>query len=117
MLGAYFMQPMKDDRGRTNYRAMALFIPMGLALGKVLWLLQVQSNDEFWNLPPIGFVFYGLLLGSLLPTVIDWTIWRKFHDFDAKMARPIGLASVIPMSESDRNLLKSEIEKAKNFKF
>jgi hypothetical protein len=110
-LGVYLLQSYKD------HRVKALFIPMGLSMGKVLWLLQVQSNEAFWSLPSISFVFYGLLIGSLLPMVLDWTIWRKFHDFDAKMARPIGLASVIPMSESDRKLLQAEIEKAKNFKF
>lgn len=110
-LGVYLLQSYKD------HRVKALFIPMGLSMGKVLWLLQVQSNEEFWSLPSISFVFYGLLIGSLLPMVLDWTIWRKFHDFDAKMARPIGLVNVIPMSEVDRKILKSEIEKAKSFSF
>jgi hypothetical protein len=110
LLGAYLYLPM-------NNRVKALFIPMGLTVGKILWLMQITSNEEFWGLPPISFVFYGLLIGSLLPMVLDHLIWRKFHDFDGKMARLIGIVNISDMSEGNKKMLIGEIKKAQSFSF
>jgi hypothetical protein len=110
LLGVYLWLPL-------NNRAKGLFIPIGLTVGKILWLLQITSNDEFWHLPSISFLFYGLLIGSLLPMVLDHLVWRKFHDFDGKMARIEGLANILTISEADKAMLIQEIKKAKAFSF
>jgi hypothetical protein len=110
MLGAYLWMPVSN-------RAKGLFIPMGLTLGKILWLMQVSSNEEFWTVPSISFIFYGLLIASLLPMVLDHLIWRKFHDFDGKMARLIGIVNISDMSEDNKKMLIGEIKKAQSFSF
>jgi hypothetical protein len=110
LLGVYFYSDYTK-------KAKALYFPMGMALGKVLWLIQVSSNDEFNSLPSIAFLFYGLMISALLPTVLDHLIWRKFHDFDGKMARIEGLTNVLPMDDKSKSMLVNEIKKARSFKF
>jgi hypothetical protein len=108
LLGVYFWMP------QTN-KAKGLFLPIGFTVGKILWLMQVSSNQEFDQLPPLAFVIYGLLIGSLLPTVIDHLAWRKFHKHDGIIKRMDGLFQV-PMSAEDKvKLLERNWSDYKNF--
>jgi hypothetical protein len=60
-------------------RAYALVVPTGYTISKILWLLTVTSNEQFWQMPTGSFLFAGVLISFTLFIMLDWLAHNKFH--------------------------------------
>lgn len=88
LIGVWLLFP------RGSKRAYALVVPTGYTLGKILWYIQVSSNEEFHSILPISFVGLGCLISFFFFVALDWLAHNKFHRKDAFDARYDGLAEV-----------------------
>lgn len=88
LLGAFLLFP-KDSK-----RAYFLIIPAGYVLAKILWLITVTNNAEFWSVIPSSFILIGMLISTVLFVLTDWLTWRKFHGEDSFEKREKGLYQI-----------------------
>jgi hypothetical protein len=75
-------------------RAYALVVPTGYTISKILWLLTVTSNEQFWQMPTGSFLFAGVLISFTLFIMLDWLAHNKFHGLDSFDARLEGLYNI-----------------------
>lgn len=73
LIGVWFMFPYRDAR------AYGLAIPAGFTIGKLLWLIQCTSNEDFYAVVPASFILIGALLSVFLFIVSDWLVHNVFH--------------------------------------
>lgn len=76
LIGVWFLFP------QGSKRAYALTVPSGYTLGKILWLLQCTSNDDFYSVVPLSFIGLGALLSVFFFVAFDWLVHNKFHGED-----------------------------------
>jgi hypothetical protein len=98
-------------------RAYGIAIPLGFLLQKIALIALCTSNEEWHTWMNWPLFAGGILLAITLFISFDHFIWRKYHDFDAKMARLIGLVTISQMPEKEKLRMIDEIEKAKSFSF
>lgn len=82
-----------------------LAIPFGLIAGKILWLLQVTSHEEFHQLPSFLSVIAGLVIGYLIIRILDYLVWRQEHAMNALIDSLEGLFSIPDMDHKQRTEL------------
>jgi len=81
-IGVYHLFPTGSKR------AYALALPMGYLIGKMIWLYQIQSNEEFYQIAPLSVILVGILLSVIILFLSDWLAWRWAHRtraFDARL--------------------------------
>lgn len=88
LIGAWFLFPVGSKR------AYALTVPAGFTVGKILWLIQCTSNQDFYSVVPLSFILIGALISAFLFIALDWLVWRKCHREDAFDARIDGLVKL-----------------------
>jgi hypothetical protein len=111
LIGAFHHYPYGSKR------AYGVVIPLGFMLQKLVLIVLCTSDEEWHTWMNWPLFVGGILLSIVLFISMDHFIWRKYHDFDAKMARVQGLVLISSAKESEKNLICQEIEKAKNFNF
>jgi hypothetical protein len=77
LLGVFLLFP------RSSKRSYLLSVPTGYVISKIIWLILVTSNQEFWSVVPASFFVMGVLISFALFLTLDWLTWRKFHRVDA----------------------------------
>ena len=77
----------------SKYRYVMAY-PIGFALGKIIWLINVQNNAEFHQLEPVSFPLLCMLAVAVFIYVSNYLFHAQFHRADAFDARLNGLAQV-----------------------
>lgn len=112
-VGAYHLFPSKSKR------AFLLSIPMGFAIGKIIWLCSVSSNEQFYEVAPSQIVFVGILISLVVLFSVEWFAWRNEHRFRAFCSRTDSLDNIVDEpSISDakfRSMFKTIYQEKKNF--
>jgi hypothetical protein len=81
-IGVYHLFP------NGSKRAYALALPMGYLIGKIIWLYQIESNEEFEQITPLNVVLVGVLISVIIFFLSEWLAWRWAHRtraFDARL--------------------------------
>lgn len=76
-IGIFFLFPAGSKR------SYFLSIPLALAIAKILWLLTVNSNEDYYSIVPTFFLVVAGLIALLTLFTFDWLTARKYHGFDA----------------------------------
>jgi hypothetical protein len=88
LVGAFLLFP------QGSKRAYLLAVPIGFVLAKIIWLILVTNNAEFWQVVPSSFVLIGILISGVLLLTIDFLTWRQFHGLDSFEKREKGLYQI-----------------------
>lgn len=98
--------------------AFLLCLPsLSVGIIQIYSIITCTSNAEWHQFPSKELIVAGILSTIMLIICIDFFAWRHYHKFHGNMCRLEGLTNIMKISESDRELLLSEIRKAKAFKF
>lgn len=68
--------------------------PIGLAVAKIIWLLQVTSHEEFHSVTPYLYVTYGVLIAIAYVALLNYLVWFKFHRKDSIEPRMDGVVQI-----------------------
>lgn len=93
IVGIWFLFPYRFPRG------YALAVPAGFTLGKILWLIQCTSNEDFYAIVPASFVLIGALISVFLFIASDWLVHNVFHRehaFERRLGTLYNGAKVLP---------------------
>jgi hypothetical protein len=100
-------------------RAYTLALPMGYLLGKIIWLYQIESNEEFEQIPPISIILLGVLISAVILFLNEWLAWRWAHRTRAFDSRLDGLYQIVDeesiSAEKFRSMFKTVYQQKKNF--
>jgi hypothetical protein len=88
LIGIFLLFP------RGCKRAFAMVLPTGFVLAKILWLISVTSNQEFWQVVPASFVMLAMLMSAALFLMINWLTWTQFHGKDSFEKREMGIKQI-----------------------
>lgn len=88
VVGAFMLFP------QGSKRAYLLIAPTGFILAKIIWLYQVDSNNELWAVVPSSLILISVLISAVLLLTIDFLTWRQFHRMDAFEKRLEGLYKI-----------------------
>lgn len=72
-IGVYHLFPTGSKR------AYALALPMGYLIGKIIWLYQIESNEEFYQITPVNIILVGVLISVIILFLSEWLAWRWAH--------------------------------------
>jgi hypothetical protein len=111
LVGLYFVFP-------PSRRTFLISVPtIGWAIAKIIKIILCTSNDDWHANISIPVFIAGVCSSMVLLISVDWFAWRKYHKFDGNMCRLEGLVSISSMPEKEKQILKNEIKKAKDFAF
>jgi hypothetical protein len=85
-LGVYYLF-VNGSSLKFNIKAYLLIPPLGATLGKIIWLLQVSSDQEFHQVAPLLYVMYGCFVGASFLFTIQYLEWRYHHRERAHLTR------------------------------
>jgi hypothetical protein len=88
LLGAFLLFP------QGSKRAYLIAIPAGYVLAKIVWLISVTNNQEFWQVVPSSFVLGGIAISGVVLKIMNWLTWRQFHAVDSFEAKQKGLYQI-----------------------
>jgi hypothetical protein len=111
LIGAFHLFPFGKKR------AYGIAIPLGFILQKIALIALCTSNEDWHTWMSWPLFVAGILTAITLFISFDHFIWRKYHDFDGKMARLSGLVQISNMTSEEKTRLIKEIENAKSFSF
>jgi hypothetical protein len=102
---------------RSSKRAYFIAIPTGYVLAKIIWLIQIKSNQELWQVVPSSFILISILISLVILLTLDFLTWRKFHRVDAFEKRIDGILQVSDDLPSDKvvSMLKLTWRERKDF--
>lgn len=83
-------------------RSYLVSIPTGWTIGKMIWLVSVQNNEQFWQPLPMSVFLMGVLISFVLYLTHDWLTWRQFHRVDSFKAREKGLFQIADDIDPDK---------------
>lgn len=92
-------------------RSYFLVIPITSAIVKILWLSQIQNNEEFHQIVPMYFILPASLIAFVWIFCVDWLMARKYHKLDGIIARIEGLINI----KADHEVIESQVKELKNF--
>lgn len=72
-LGLFFFMP------QGSKRAYLLALPLGEEIGKIIWLISITTNEQYWSIAPFHILFVGFVIAIVLLISSDWLSWRFFH--------------------------------------
>jgi hypothetical protein len=100
-----------------NRKAYLFIAPLGFALTKIVWLWNVDSHEEFLQVPPVAYFIYTFCFTGLVMVLSDYLAWRKYHRADAHERRMDGLCQIADMNNPiQRGFVETWKEmKAKNY--
>lgn len=98
-------------------RSFALAIPTGYHFAKVVWLIQVTSNDEINSLLPAAFIFAGICIGLFWLVSFDMLMSLHYHKRAGALARAEGILKAPNIPDSQRvSLAVKEFDKYNSLK-
>jgi hypothetical protein len=84
IIGAFFLFP------ENSMRAYLLVLPLAFLFAKIMWLLTVNSNEDFDRVvPALAFLVAAAQIAIFILFFFDWMVARKYHGFDALCIRVI----------------------------
>jgi hypothetical protein len=92
-----------------------LSIPIGFVSGKVVWLVQTTSNEDYWSLPGWSYTVVGVSVGYMIIRSMDYFIWKQFHALDALLDSLVGLHQIDIPAEALREKAAPIIQELKQF--
>jgi hypothetical protein len=60
-------------------RAWIIALPMGEEIGKILWLLSITNNEQFWSIAPWHVYVTGICLAVFLLVISEFLTFRFHH--------------------------------------
>lgn len=101
-------------------RSFTLLIPAAYFIGKIIWLYQTESNQEYWTVPSWSFFAQGLFVSTVIFFLIEWFAHRKFHGVDSFEARVKGLGNIVDEEDITdakfRSMFRQTFHAKENFK-
>jgi hypothetical protein len=92
-------------------RAFFLVIPAGYHVSKILWLVQVTSNEEFYRIVPTTFLLLGGLATFVWLFTFNWLMALHYHKREGTIARIIGIMTAPGIDPADKErIAKEQIE-------
>lgn len=88
-IGVYLLFP------NGSKRAYTLALPMGYLIGKIIWLYQIESNDEFYQITPVNIILVGVLISTVIMFLSEWLTWRWSHRIRAFKCRRDNLDNIV----------------------
>jgi hypothetical protein len=100
-------------------RAWIIALPMGEEIGKILWLISITNNEQFWSVAPWHVYVTGISLAVFLLTIAEFITFRYHHRQLKYKATVEGLYNIvdeesIPDSKF-RSMFKTTMIAQKNF--
>lgn len=83
-------------------RKWFMLVPIGYTVSKIIWLSMATSNAEFHTIVPGALVLAITLLIAVLAITAQWLIHSKHHQFDAILARTLGVLQAPGLSTQQR---------------
>jgi hypothetical protein len=68
---------------------------MGYLIGKIIWLYQIESNDEFYQITPVNIILVGILISTVIMFLSEWLTWRWSHRVRAFKCRRDSLDNIV----------------------
>lgn len=81
----------------------ALSIPFGYCIGKIIWLIFCDNNDDFERLGHWSFFAGGVVIGYVLFRMLDYLVWRQEHAMNALIDTLEGLYKAPNIEHEQRN--------------
>lgn len=82
----------------------ALSIPLGLVIGKIIWLTFLcDSNDDFERLGHWSVFAGGIVIGYATILVLDYLVWRQEHVMNAHIDSLQGVYSIKDLDHETRD--------------
>jgi hypothetical protein len=88
-IGVYHLFP------NGSKRAYTLALPMGYLIGKIIWLYQIESNEEFYQITPVNIILVGVLISTVIMFLSEWLTWRWSHRVRAFDCRRDSLDNIV----------------------
>jgi hypothetical protein len=88
-IGVYHLFP------NGSKRAYTLALPMGYLIGKIIWLYQIESNEEFYQITPVNIILVGVLISTVIMFLSEWLTWRWSHRIRAFACRRDSLDNIV----------------------
>lgn len=95
LTGIFFLFP------ENSRRAYFLIIPAGYHLAKILWLLTVDSNEDFYRIVPSSFLVIGSLFAFVHFLTFNWLMSLHFHKREGVIARILGILDTPGLKDRD----------------
>lgn len=108
VLAAFLWIPPKMQRIKFSQRELsfqitrALSIPFGLIVGKIVWLIFCDSNDDFELLGNPLFFLGGVVVSYIAFRVLEYSVWRQEHAMNAIINTLEGLYNTPGFTEEQR---------------
>lgn len=88
LTGIFFLFP------ENSKRAYFLIIPAGYHVGKILWLITVDSNEDFYRTVPSTFWLLGALAAFVWLFTSNYLMGLHYHLHDGFVARVAGVVEL-----------------------
>lgn len=85
----------------------ALSIPFGLIVGKIVWLIFCDSNEDFELLGNPLFFLGGVIISYIAFRVLEYSVWRQEHAMNAIINSLEGLYNTPGFTEEQRRELSA----------
>lgn len=103
-LGAFLLFP---ENSKRRYFIVPLLV---YAISKIMWLLTVESNEDYDGIVPAFFLIVAGLIVFLILFTFDYLMARKFHHFDGLCIRMLTLIkNEAGLDEVTRNRALAEV--------
>lgn len=101
LTAVFLLMDEVDKQGKPDMRRWLLVIAMGYPFAKILWEIQISSNDEFHQIiPPLPFLLVGTQVAFFYLFVFDYLMGRHYHGVLGPLCRLEGLAKLkMPAAE------------------
>jgi hypothetical protein len=104
---------------REMKRAWILSGPAALLLAKILWLITVTSNEEFFQMMPVFFIVLSFLITLVWLFTCNWVMEFHFHKREGCIARARGVRRLVKAQnipkEHGWNLIDAELDKIETY--
>jgi hypothetical protein len=101
----------------TEKRRYTAAIPAGYVIGKIIWLINTGSNEEYWKFVPWQFLLSGLLVAVVTMALMDYLTYRHFHGKDSLTRRFETIYNASDKLPADQivSMFKKNFEEYKSF--
>lgn len=97
----------------TSKRAYFLIIPAGYHIAKIIWLVTVSSNEDFYRIVPFSFFVLGGLLASVWLFTFDFLMKLHFHTITRSLNAQDGITQLnIDYHNGERNGIDDDLAMA-----
>lgn len=114
LVGATLLLP-QDSKA-----AYFLLFPLALYIGKIIWMIGAETNEEFnafWQIIPYYFFLTGAIIAFILHITFNWLMSLHFHKREGTIARILGIIDTPGLTDTERiTIARQEKQNLKTLK-